>query len=264
MTTSITRLPIAALLAFGFAFALPATAGAETLQGTEPMPMVMSNFQSTVTFTGEGHIMMQPDQGSVIVVIKSEGADARVVANENTARVKVVEEELKGLFKAYTGTSLVGSKTETYYRYQWPRYDATGRKPTGVVITYAMRVTTPVDLMGQVVAKATELNVQPGNPVFVVHDKLAKMADARKLAFADAYAQATAFAAEASLITGKHYIIGGIIYANYVAEPRGFYSSSTRAVAPKSVVHVEAVEFNPEEQDISAAGTFTFSLVEGK
>jgi uncharacterized protein len=184
---------IAALATFGIASAR----GAAQATTTEPTPTVTR----TIAVNGTGKVYLTPDIAYVTIGVHTENKDAAQAVAQNNAQSTKVKEALLAM-----GVDAKDIQTTNFSIYPQQQYDQNG-KPTGdinYVVDNQIYVTVrDLDKIGNLLDTVVKAGANSIYGIqFDVADRTKAQSEARKLAVADAQAQAKELADAAGVTLG--------------------------------------------------------------
>lgn len=170
--------------------------------GCATSPSAKESRNRIMEVTGIGTVKLEPDIVTINIGVQSRSADAGEALKQNTQRAQGIIDTLLGL-----GVENKDIQTRNFNIYQQEdtRYPEENTEKT---ITYVVENTVAItvreiDSLGEILSKVVDEGANTINSIrFDLEDREAAMAEARKLAIADAKAQAEAITETAGVTLG--------------------------------------------------------------
>jgi uncharacterized protein len=176
-----------------------AAAAQSSNQATENQPV--DKVTRTINVNGSGKVYLTPDIAYVSISVHTENKDAAKAVAENNTKSQAVKDALTNL-----GIEAKDIQTTNFSIYPQQQYDPQGR-PTGeinYVVDNSIYVTVrDITKIGEVLDASVKTGANSINGIqFDVVDRSKALSEARKLAVADAQAQAEELAQAAGVTLG--------------------------------------------------------------
>lgn len=170
--------------------------------GCATSPSAKDSRNRIMEVTGIGTVKLEPDIVTINIGVQSRSADAGEALKQNTQKAQGIIDTLLGL-----GVENKDIQTRNFNIYQQEdtRYPEENTEKT---ITYVVENTVAItvreiDSLGEILSKVVDEGANTINSIrFDLEDREAAMAEARKLAIADAKAQAEAITETAGVTLG--------------------------------------------------------------